>query len=82
MTAPWSSSTIGSDPTPTLRPDQPAAPRDSATRPDTRSEQTLGASYRDIAAALANGGYQPKRGEIWYPMTIRRILTRWRALAA
>jgi DNA invertase Pin-like site-specific DNA recombinase len=35
-----------------------------------------GASYRDIATALTAEGYQPKRGRVWYPMTIRQILTR------
>jgi DNA invertase Pin-like site-specific DNA recombinase len=35
-----------------------------------------GASYRDVAAALTTEGYQPKRGRVWYPMTVRQILTR------
>jgi Recombinase len=35
-----------------------------------------GCSYREIAATLQGEGYSPKRGTIWYPMTIRQVLTR------
>jgi len=35
-----------------------------------------GASYRRIADTLQTEGFRPKRGRLWYPMTIRQILTR------
>jgi DNA invertase Pin-like site-specific DNA recombinase len=41
-----------------------------------RELRAAGASYRDIAVALTSEGYRPKRGTVWYPMTVRQILTR------
>jgi DNA invertase Pin-like site-specific DNA recombinase len=38
--------------------------------------RAAGASYRQIAATLQTEGHQPKRGTIWYPMTIRQALNR------
>jgi len=35
-----------------------------------------GRSYRAIAATLQAEGHHPKRGSLWYPMTVRQILVR------
>jgi DNA invertase Pin-like site-specific DNA recombinase len=35
-----------------------------------------GASYRDIAAMLQAEGHEPKRGKVWYPMSVRQALAR------
>jgi len=35
-----------------------------------------GASYRAIAARLTEDGYTPKRGAVWWPMQIRRLVER------
>ena len=35
-----------------------------------------GCSYREIATALQDEGHSPKRGTVWYPMTIRQGLNR------
>jgi DNA invertase Pin-like site-specific DNA recombinase len=35
-----------------------------------------GASFRAIAATLEVEAHAPKRGQRWYPMTIRQILAR------
>jgi DNA invertase Pin-like site-specific DNA recombinase len=53
--------------------------------PDEREQLTLdrmrelrahGLSFREIASTLTGEGHQPKRGTVWYPMTIRQILAR------
>jgi len=41
-----------------------------------RQLRTEGGSYRHIAATLQAEGHRPKRGSLWYPMTVRQILTR------
>jgi DNA invertase Pin-like site-specific DNA recombinase len=51
-------------------------PEEQAALLRMRELRTVGASYRDSAAALMNEGYRPKRGMVWYPITIRQILTR------
>jgi DNA invertase Pin-like site-specific DNA recombinase len=51
-------------------------PHEQAALARMRTLRAAGASYRDVAAALTNEGYEPKRGGTWYPMTVRQILTR------
>jgi DNA invertase Pin-like site-specific DNA recombinase len=51
-------------------------PVEQAVLSRMRALRAAGASYRGIAAVLTSDGYQPKRGKVWYPMTVRQILTR------
>ena len=41
-----------------------------------RGLRASGASLRQIATLLEGEGCKPKRGERWYPMTSRQILSR------
>jgi DNA invertase Pin-like site-specific DNA recombinase len=51
-------------------------PEEQAALARVRALRADGASYREIAALLTAEGYRPKRGRVWYPMTIRQILSR------
>ena len=44
--------------------------------------RSQGASYRAIAGALGEAGLRPRTGEIWHPMTVRRIAERARSRRA
>jgi DNA invertase Pin-like site-specific DNA recombinase len=43
---------------------------------EMKVQRDQGASYRQIAANLAEMGHKPKRGESWHPQTIARCLNR------
>jgi DNA invertase Pin-like site-specific DNA recombinase len=50
--------------------------QEQATLRRMRELRQGGSSYRNIAATLQAEGHVPKRGTVWYPMTIRQILSR------
>jgi DNA invertase Pin-like site-specific DNA recombinase len=50
--------------------------QEQATLQRMRELRNGGASYRQIADTLQNERHRPKRGSVWYPMSIRQALTR------
>lgn len=53
------------------------APAEQAVVDRILQLHSTGASLREIAAALEHEGRSAKRGDRWYPMTVRRVIARY-----
>lgn len=50
--------------------------REAAVAAEIRQMRQAGQSFRQIADALNTAGRAPKRGGVWHPMTVQRVLAR------